>query len=130
MKFTARLFLFLAAFDVGAAVLYLAVGGEQAGLTMLFLAGGLHAIIGGYVWRLTRRHAAGPEDREDAEISEGAGAVGFFSAGSIWPFAVGLTAAAAATGWLFAPLSAVAGGVLLVGALLGLATEYWRIPHR
>lgn len=129
MKFTARLFLYLAVFDVGAAVLYLVSGGEQAGLTMLFLAAGLHAIIGGYVWRLTKRHATGPEDREDAEISDGAGQVGFFSAGSIWPFAVGLTAAAAATAWLFAPLSAVAGALLLVGAILGFATEYWRIPH-
>jgi hypothetical protein len=129
MKFTARLFLFLAAFDVGAAILYAVVGGEPAGLTMLYLAGGLHAIIGGYVWRLTRRHAVGPEDREDAEVSDGAGTVGFFSAGSVWPFAVGLTAALAATAWLFAPLSAVAGGVLLVGAVLGLATEYWRVPR-
>lgn len=129
MKFTARLFLLLAAFDIGAAVLYLAVGGEQAGLTLLLLAAGLHAIIGGYVWRLTRRHATGPEDREDAAISDGAGLVGFFSAGSVWPFAVGLTAALCAVGALFAPVSAVAGGVLLVGAILGLATEYWRLPH-
>lgn len=127
MKFTARLFLLLAAFDIGAAVLYLAVGGEPAGLTMLFLAAGLHAIIGGYIWRLTRRHAIGPEDREDAEISDGAGTVGFFSAGSVWPFAVGLTAAICGAGALFAPISAVAGGVLLVGAILGLATEYWRL---
>ena len=107
MKFTARLFLFLAAFDIGAAVLYLVAGGEQAGLTMLFLAAGLHAIIGGYVLLLTRRHAVGPEDREDAEMADGAGTIGFFSAGSIWPFAVGLTAALSATGALFAPLSAV-----------------------
>jgi hypothetical protein len=30
---------------------------------------------------------------------------------------------------LFAPLSAGAGALLLVGAILGFATEYWRIPH-
>jgi hypothetical protein len=129
VKFTARLFLFLALFDVGAAVLYLAVGGEQAGLTMLFLAGGLHAIIGGYVWRVTRRHGAGPEDRDDAQIADGAGTVGFFSAGSIWPFAVGLTAALCSVGALYAPLAAVAGAALLVAAVLGFATEYWRIPR-
>lgn len=129
MKFTARLFLFLAAFDLGATLLYAAVDGDPAGLTMLLLAGGLHAIIGGYLWLLVRRHAVGPEDREDAEISEGAGTVGFFSAGSVWPFAVGLTAAIAMASAVFAPLPAVAGSVLLVGALLGMATEYWRVSR-
>ena len=74
-------------------------------------------------------HAVGPEDREDAEIADGAGTIGFFSAGSIWPLAVGLSAALASTAALFAPLTAVAGVVLLVGAALGLATEHWRLPR-
>jgi hypothetical protein len=128
VKPTARLFLFLAAFDIGAAILYVTVDGEQAGLTMLFLAAGLHGIIGVYLWLLTRRYADAPEDRADAEISEGAGTVGFFSAGSVWPFAIGLTAAVCAVGAIYTPLTALSGGVLLVGASLGLATEYWRRP--
>ncbi len=126
MKLSARLFLFLAAFDIGAAILYLSADGEEAGLTMLVLAGGLHGIIGVYLWLLARRYAAAPEDRADAEISDGAGTVGFFSAGSVWPFAIGLTAAICAVGAIYTPLSALSGGVLLVGASLGLATEYWR----
>ena len=128
MKLSSRLFLFLAAFDVGAAILYLTMSGDQAGLTMLFLAAGLHGIIGVYLWLLARRYAAGPEDRADAEISDGAGTVGFFSAGSVWPFAIGLTATICAVGAIYTPLTAMAGGVLLVGASLGLATEYWRRP--
>jgi hypothetical protein len=128
VKFSARLFLFLAAFDIGAAILYVAVDGEQAGLTMLFLAGGLHGIIGVYLWLLGRRYAVAPEDRADAEIADGSGTVGFFSAGSVWPFAIGLTAAICAVGAIYTPLTALSGGVLLVGASLGLATEYWRGP--
>jgi hypothetical protein len=128
MKPSARLFLFLAAFDIGAAILYLVLRGEAAGLTMLFLAAGLHGIIGLYLWRLGRRYAVAPEDRSDADIADGAGTVGFFSAGSVWPFAIGLTAAVCAVGAIYTPLTALAGAVLLVGAVLGMATEYWRRP--
>jgi hypothetical protein len=128
VKLSSRLFLYLAAFDIAAAILYVSLDGEPAGLTMLILAAGLHGIIGGYLFILARRYAAAPEDRADADISEGAGVVGFFSAGSVWPFAIGLTAAICAVGAIYTTLTALAGGVLLVGAALGLATEYWRRP--
>jgi hypothetical protein len=129
MKPSARLFLFLAAFDVGAAILYLALDGEQAGLTMLFLAAGLHGIIGAYLLLLSRRYANAPEDRADAEVADGAGRIGFFSPGSIWPFAIGLTAALMGVGMVYTSLTALAGGVLLALSIFGMVSEYWRLPR-
>jgi hypothetical protein len=129
MKASARLFLFLTAFDIAAAVLYAAVGGEQAGLTMLWLAAGLHGIIGGYLFLLSRRYAAAPEDRLDAEVADGAGTLGFFSPGSVWPFAVGLSATLMLVGMVYTPLTALAGGVLLATSVVGMVSEYWRTPR-
>lgn len=129
MKESARLFLFLTAFDGAAAVLYASVNGDQAGITMLFLAAGLHGIIGGYLFALSRRHATAPEDRPDAEISDGAGTVGFFSPGSVWPFAVGLSASLLLVGMVYTAQAALAGGVLLTTAIMGMVSEYWRHPH-
>ena len=129
MRPSARLFLFLAAFDVGAAILYLALDGEQAGLTMLFLAAGLHGVIGGYLLLVARRFGAGPEDRRDAEVADGAGRIGFFSPGSVWPFAVGLTAALLGVGMVYTSLTAFVGGLLLALSIFGLVSEYWRMPR-
>jgi hypothetical protein len=129
MKASARLFLFLAAFDGGAAILYAAVGGEQAGLTLLFLAAGLHGIIGGYLLMLSRRFAVAPEDRADAEMADGAGPLGFFSPGSVWPFAVGLSATLLLVGMVYTPLAALAGGVFLTTSVVGMVSEHWRTPR-
>lgn len=129
MKESARLFLFLTAFDGAAAVLYAAVNGDQAGITMLFLAAGLHGIIGGYLFALSRRHGTAPEDRPDADVSDGAGTVGFFSPGSVWPFAVGLSASVALVGMVYTVQAALAGGVLLTTSIMGMVSEYWRHPH-
>ena len=129
MKQSAWLFLFLAGFDTGAAILYAAVDGDQAGITMLFLAGGLHGIIGGYLFMLSRRHGIAPEDRPDAEVADGAGTLGFFSPGSVWPFAVGLSATILLVGMVYTPLTALVGGVFLTTSVLGMVSEYWRTPH-
>lgn len=129
MKPSAWLFLFLAGFDLAAGVLYAVVGGDQAGLTMLFLAAGLHGIIGGYLFMLSRRFAVAAEDRADAEVSEGAGPLGFFSPGSVWPFMVGLGATLLLVGMVYTPLTALVGGVLLATSVVGMVSEYWRTPH-
>ncbi|MBV9831970.1 MAG: cytochrome c oxidase subunit 4, partial [Marmoricola sp.] len=70
-----------------------------------------------------------PEDRNDAEIADGAGELGFFPPYSWWPFWCGLCLASMALGvavgwWLF-----IIGGVLGVIALCGLIFEYYRGAH-
>jgi hypothetical protein len=72
-----------------------------------------------------------PEDRDDAEISEGAGEVGFFSPGSYWPIGLALAAVTAGVGLVYVMWWLVAAGLLFV--LLGtggLLFEYYTGSRR
>ncbi|MDQ3505543.1 MAG: cytochrome c oxidase subunit 4, partial [Actinomycetota bacterium] len=85
MKMEALVFNGLAVFLVALAVVYGVWAQEPIGTTALALSGGLCVIIGGFFWFVSRRIDPRPEDRQDAEIVEGAGDLGFFSPGSYWP---------------------------------------------
>jgi hypothetical protein len=101
-------------------------GLEPVGTVGLVLSAGLCGIIGSYFAFVARRIDARPEDRPDAEISDGAGDLGFFSPGSYWP--VGLAGAATVTGlaaafwqvWLL-----IVGVAFLLLAVGGLLFEYY-----
>src|SRR5919108_1611153 len=125
MKVESRIFEIITAFFFLAAIVYAVLSHEPVGIVALFLTGGLALIIGTYFRFVSRRLEQRPEDNPEAEISDGAGDVGFFSPGSYWP--IGVAAAAALTGvaiafwhvWLL-----VIGGVLLLLAVGGLVFEY------
>ena len=57
-------------------------GVEWIGTTALALSFLLTAMCGGFFWFVSRRIDPRPEDRPDAEISDGAGEVGFFREGT------------------------------------------------
>jgi hypothetical protein len=100
MKVEGRIFLFIAGFAFVIAVVYAVwakLGStdhsiEPVGLVALLLTGGLALIIGTYFAFVSRRLEPRPEDTDDAEISDGAGEVGFFSPGSYWPIGIALAA--------------------------------------
>ena len=125
MKIESRIFEILTGFFLIAAIVYTILTREAVGIACLFLTAGLSLIIGTYFRFVSRRIEARPEDNPDAEVSDGAGDVGFFSPGSYWP--IGLAAAAALVGvalaffyiWLL-----VIAGVLLIFAVGGLVFEY------
>ena len=99
---------------------------EPVGVAALILSGGLVGIPGSFFWFVSRRIDARPEDRADAEISEAAGDLGFFSPGSYWP--VGLAAAATVVGvaLAFAQVWLVIVGVLVLFFMVGgLLFEYY-----
>lgn len=87
---------------------------DWAGTMALLVSGLLCLMLGGYFWFVSRRIEPRPEDRADAEISEGAGEVGFFSPGSYWPFGTALSAAVAAVGLAFMLWWMVAVGLVAV----------------
>lgn len=138
MHIEARLFEFIAGFFVCASVLYgvltalFATGGEEwAGTTALALTAGLALIVGTFFRFVARRIDTRPEDYEGAEISDGAGELGFFSPHSWWPILVALSASVSAVGialwlpWL------IAGGVVFVLASVGgLVFEYYIGPEK
>src|ERR1700739_2263994 len=128
MHIEARLFEFIAAFFILTAVLYgvltavYATGGEEwAGTTALALTGGLALIVATFFRFVARRLDTRPEDYEGAEISDGAGELGFFAPHSWWPILVALAASVAAVGvalWL--PWGVVAGGGFVLSSAAGV----------
>ena len=132
MKTEYKIFAGVAAFLFGAAAVYGAytygeVGNlEWIGFVALILSGLLCSMCGGFFWFVARRIDLRPEDREDGEIAEGAGEVGFFSPGSYWPFGLALAASTAGLGLVFWQWWLVAlGMIMVIFASCGLLFEYY-----
>jgi len=126
MKVEARIFEIVTAFFfLSAAVYGLWSVGEPVGTAALILTGGLTLIIGTYFRLVSRRVRMRPEDNADAEISDGAGELGFFSPGSYWPFAMALAASVLGLAFAFNQWWLVAFGVVVVLiTVAGLVFEY------
>ena len=138
MKGEYRFFAILSGFLFAAAVVYWfwtkgsagsannPAGADWIGTTALVLSGLLCAMIGSALFIVSRRIDPRPEDRNDADMSEGAGEVGFFSPGSYWPFGLALFAAIAGLGLVFWMWWLIALGMLMViFAACGLLFEYY-----
>ena len=105
------------------------IAGEVVGVTALWLTAGLSLIVGTYFRFVSRRLEERPEDNPEAEVSDGAGEVGFFSAGSYWPLGLAAAAAFAALGVAFwYAWMIVIGMTLVLIAVGGLVFEYHRGP--
>ena len=138
MHIEARLFEFIAGFFILVAVLYgvltaiFATGGEEwAGTTALALTGGLALITATFFRFVARRIDTRPEDYEGAEISDGAGELGFFSPHSWWPILIALSGAVTAVAiGLWLPWLIVAGGAFILASVAGLVFEYYVGPEK
>ena len=125
MKIEGYLFSFLAVCLLPITVVYWLLSEDWTGTTCLALSIGLLGMIGYYLWFTARRMEARPEDRPDAEISEGSGEIGFFPPHSWWPILLAGGFAITMIGLVIGPFLAMMGGGLLVVALLGLLFEYY-----
>lgn len=138
MHIEARLFEFVAVFFLVVTVLYgvltaiFAVGGvEWAGTTALALTTGLALIVATFFRFVARRLDTRPEDYEGAEISDGAGELGFFSPHSWWPIMIALSGSVTATAMaLWLPWLIVAGVVFILATVAGLVFEYYVGPEK
>jgi hypothetical protein len=130
MKVEARLFLIIAVFCFVTAAVYAAWAKEPVGIVGISLTGGLCLIIGTYFQFIARRVELRPEDNPDAEVSDGAGELGFFSPGSYWPFGLALGAALAGVSlaFFYPWLIAIAVVVILL-MVAGLVFEYHVGPN-
>jgi hypothetical protein len=132
LKTEYKIFAGVSAFLFGVGIVYAfytrgtGVHVEWVGTVSLFLSGLLCAMCGGFFWFVARRIDLRPEDREDGEIAEGAGEVGFFSPGSYWPFGLALFASIAGLGLVFWQWWLVLlGMIMVVFAACGLLFEYY-----
>ncbi|HEX8934609.1 MAG TPA: cytochrome c oxidase subunit 4 [Pseudonocardiaceae bacterium] len=126
MRVEARIFEIITAFFFASAVIYgLWSHGEPVGSAAITLTGGLTLIVGTYFRFVSRRVRMRPEDNVDAEISDGAGELGFFSPGSYWPFGMALGASVLGYALALNLWWMVAIGVaLVIGTVTGLVFEY------
>lgn len=131
MKVESRIFEILTVFCFVCAIVYGVLSGEEVGIVGLTLTGGLTLIVGTYFRFVARRLEERPEDNPVAEVSDGAGEVGFFSPGSYWPITVAGATAITGLGlamyqwWLI-----LFGGISLLIAICGLVFEYHVGPDR
>jgi hypothetical protein len=126
MRVEARIFEILTGFFFVSAVIYgLWSHGEAVGSVAITLTGGLTFIVGTYFRFVSRRVRMRPEDNADAEISDGAGELGFFSPGSYWPFGMALGATVVGYALALDQWWMVAIGIaLVIGTVAGLVFEY------
>ena len=130
MRVESRIFELLTVCCFLCAVVYGILSGEEVGIVALTLTGGLTLIVGTYFRFVARRLEERPEDNPEAEVSDGAGDVGFFSPGSYWPIFLAGTVALTGLGlaiyqwWLI-----VMGMIALIIAICGLVFEYHAGPE-
>ena len=101
MKVEGYLFAFIAVFLVVMDVIYWVYSHDPAGTTALALGAGLGTLVGSYLLFTGTRMEPRPEDLDDADISDGAGELGFFSPYSWAPLWCGLAAATTFLGLVF-----------------------------
>ena len=99
---------------------------EVVGVIALALSGLLCLMCCGYFWFVARRIDLRPEDRDEAEIADGAGEIGFFSPGSYYPFGLALATLVAGIGLVYLLWWMIALGIAAVlVAAAGLLFEYY-----
>ncbi|MCW2667064.1 MAG: hypothetical protein JWN57_2026 [Frankiales bacterium] len=125
MKVEGYLFLFLAVFFVPVTIIYWIFSEDPTGTTALALTFGLSSMVAYYLLFTARRMEARPEDRPDAEISEGSGEIGFFSPHSWWPIALAASAMMVGYGLIFGAWVGVIGVTFLIITVFGFLFEYY-----
>jgi hypothetical protein len=131
MKIEGRIFTVIAVFCFLMAVVYgiatkIGTGSvEPVGVVGLLLTGGLCVIVGTYFAFVARRLDGRPEDNPDAEVSDGAGEVGFFSPGSYWPIGIAFAGALGALSFAFFQTWLIVVAVIVILFMVsGLVFEY------
>lgn len=107
------------------------MGVEWAGGTGLVMATLLAFMLGGYLHLTASKTDIGPDDWEEAEIEDGEGVLGFFSASSIWPFwmTVSIVVMGAGLAWWHLWLVAFGAG-MLIWATTMLNLQYGLPPEK
>lgn len=104
---------------------------DWVGTVALVMSTALCTMCGGYFWFVSRRIDLRPEDRDDGEIADAAGEIGFFSPGSYWPFGIAAFATVAGLGMVFWMVWLIAVGMIgVIFAACALLFEYYTGTRR
>jgi len=130
VKIQGKMFLGFAVFILASAIVYGIWSKEPAGTTALFLAFALCTMIGFYLAFTARRADTGAMDREDADIADDAGELGFFSPHSWQPLALGIGGALAFMGIIFGWWLLYASLPVILIGIYGWVFEYYHGENR
>lgn len=120
MRLEATLWTLVVVYFAVIALVYLAFGGEPAGIALLFAGAGLGGLIAGWTWDWTRKNAPRIEDQADTDASDLTGIVGVYPTASLRPIALAFGTVALVLGiaigsWLsMIGLAIIASQVLLL----------------
>jgi hypothetical protein len=125
MRVEARIFLGIAAFLVLATAVYFVTSSEDAGSTMLLLAGGMALIVGGYLafQARTSTDAAEPGRAGSGGSEEPALEEAYLPHASVWPFALGMGLVVLANGLALGLWAVIPGGLLTAASAWGYARQ-------
>ncbi|HIW29411.1 MAG TPA: cytochrome c oxidase subunit 4 [Candidatus Luteococcus avicola] len=126
MKVERNIFFGLGLFYAFACSLYAYMAREVVGIFVLALSALLAFMIAGYMLVEGRKNDEPLADVADAQISQGAGTLGFFPPHSIWPFWAALTVAVIALGPVFGWWLTVLGFGMGIWSVSGWVFEYYR----
>ena len=129
MKLEGRLFAVLGVFLLISTVIYWGFSKDPTGTSALALSAGLGALIAFYLLFTARRIDARPEDDEMAEVSDGAGELGFFSPHSWWPLAAALAGMMTFSGVVFGWWLVILAVPVVTYAVIGFVFEYYKGEH-
>jgi hypothetical protein len=126
MRVQSRIFLGIAAFLAVAAAAYGVTSSEESGTTMLFLAGGMAVIVGGYL--AVQARAATDSGDPDRPGGGGAGdpaveGEAYLPHASIWPFGMGMGLVVMANGLALGLWALIPGALLSASCLWGYARQ-------
>ena len=125
MKIEGYLFAFIAVFLTGMDIVYWFTSHDPTGTTALALAASLGLLVGSYLLITASRMEPRPEDLADADISDGAGELGFFSPYSWAPLWCAGSAAMIFIGPVFGWWLSFIGAAFAVPAVGTMVFEYY-----
>lgn len=129
MKSETWIFVICTFFFMVFAPAYWFVTGDPTGTSALVMTSLLTLLVSFYLGFHASKMEPRPEDRNDGEIADGAGELGFFPPYSWWPLWCGMTLALIVVGVVIAWWLFIIGAVLGAVALTGWIFEYYRGEH-
>ncbi|HEX3907971.1 MAG TPA: cytochrome c oxidase subunit 4 [Mycobacteriales bacterium] len=124
MRVEGGIFLFIGVFLIGADIVYWFTSHDPTGTTALALGSLLGLLVATYLLVTAKRMGPRPEDLSDADISDGAGELGFFSPYSWAPLWCAASAAVFFAGIVFGWWLSFLGAAFAVPAVSSMVFEY------
>lgn len=129
MRIEAWTMVIVAVFFALVTPVYWFVSEDPSGTSALVMTTLLGGLVAFYLGVVSRQIDPRPEDRQEAEVSDGAGELGFFPPYSWWPLWTALAAATIVVGVVIGWWLVIIGFGIGAVTLVGFVFEYYRGYH-